>query len=176
MFEFAVASHGVSCLTPLGVLQDRDWAQRWTEWKDLPSAKFERLWTSLDIFGLFQRRHTWNYMGHPKDILKCKNRDIFMSAHCHVLKCVLHSSELIMAGIADPISKSSISNENKQFDLVRLVWLKICCPPRQRAEGSCSGRVLYSGHSAGTTPATHTHTYTWVAHTDAKEYKEDQRR
>ena len=91
MFEFAVASHGVSCLTPLGVLQDRDWAQRWTEWKDLPSAKFERLWTSLDIFGLFQRRHTWNYMGHPKDILKCKNRDIFMSAHCHVLKCVLHA-------------------------------------------------------------------------------------
>jgi hypothetical protein len=28
MFEFAVASHGVSCLTPLNVLQDRDWAQR----------------------------------------------------------------------------------------------------------------------------------------------------
>ena len=104
----------------------------------------------------------------------------------------MHFSKLIRAGIADPYLKIFKFKQNQTmiiiiltscdtYDSVSLSRFVQLFSRLQRAEGSCSGRVLYSGHSAGTTPVTntntHTHTtylltYTWVAHTGTRENKD----
>ena len=81
----------------------------------------------------------------------------------------MHFSKLIRAGIAEPYFKI-VKFKRKQtmiivtlcdmYDSVSLSRFVQLFSRLQRAEGSCSGRVLYSGHSAGTTPATNTHTHT----------------
>ena len=71
-----------------------------------------------------------------------------------------------------------ISNEIKQFDLVRLVWLKICCPP-----GSVpKDHALVECCIQGILPEPHlqrTHTHTLESHTltqkNTKKIKEDKK-